>query len=59
MCLSISVLCLFLLHSGNLVAAFELRKYEIFWKINLRVGQTVIIKKNNLDGEGLTTFSVT
>jgi hypothetical protein len=57
MCFSINVLCLFSLRSGYLVAVFELRKYEISWKINL--GQTVKINKNNLDGEGLRTFSVT
>jgi len=39
------------------VATFELRKYEISWKIVL--GQTVKINRNNLDGEGLRTFSVT
>jgi len=48
---------LFFQRSVYLVAAFELRKFEIFWKINLR--KTVKINKNNLDGGRLTTFSVT
>jgi len=54
MCFSINALCVFFMSSGYLVAAFEFRIFEIFWKIKLN--QTVKINKNNLDGEGLMTF---
>jgi len=48
-----SVLVWFSLSSFYLVAAFELSKLAIFWKINL--DQTLQIHNNNLDCKGLNT----
>ena len=46
-----SVLCLFLLSSWHLRAAFKLRRLETSWKINL--GHPVAIHNNNLDYKAL------
>ena len=46
-----NVLCWLSLSSCYLVAAFELRRLEIFWKMNL--DQTAVSHKNNFGHKGM------